>query len=923
MRHPGLSAEHLAMLRASGLSDETIEARGYRTVTSKAELKRLGFGPAQLLVPTLLVPIFGVGGEVVLYQHRPDHPRVKVKNGKAKAIKYETPRGARMALDVPPHVRAQMGDPAVPLIITEGVKKADAAVSRGLCCIALLGVWNFRGTNPAGGKVVLPDWGMIALNGRAVYIAFDSDIMEKAEVYRALVSLKEFLDFKKAHTKLIYLPPGGNGSKVGLDDFLAAGSTTQDLFSYATSELRRPPSSGGDDMPYEMTETGIVWMKATRDGAVPVSLTNFGATISAEIDLDDGQESRKQLEIEATLKGRSHRLRILAEEFPRMGWVLPHLGAGAIISAGIGAQDRAREAIQRFSPNIERHRVFAHTGWTKIDGAHTYLHAGGAIGANGPVDADVEVMLPDRIQRFELPPPARDLGEARRAIGASLGILDTAPDRITVPLLGAVARAVLDPPPDFGVFVAGPSGARKTELTALVQRHFGRTMDRLNLPGAWTSTENALEDLAFTTKNAIFVIDDFAPRGTQQDIQRLHQRADRLFRAQGNGAGRQRMKADMTLRKARPPRGLLVASGEDVPRGHSLRGRLLILELHKDAVDLDRLTASQHAAAEGLFTLALSGFVSWLAPRLDDVRAHMSYDAIIARTDFGTGGLHARTPVIVTQLQDALGLYMDYSTEVGAVSHQDRSRYLQRFRAALAEIVKHQPDQQSDAEPAKMFVRYLASAITTGRAHLVAPSGGVPSNAESYGWRKDGFNEWRPLGELVGWIEGQELFLDTEAAYVAAQKMGRDSTEALTVGASVLKRRLREQGWLLSVDTRGGVERLEVRRTLSGIRRPVLHLHISSLFDEEDAPGEVAHVAQVAQVRDDDDEPGPFGPVGPRHGERSIEAIRFEVAGWSVSRREEWAERAGIMEHDGAVSRDAAERHAWEALRADEDECPY
>ena len=75
-------------------------------------------------------------GEVALWQYRPDSPRV---NGKGKAIKYETPAGSRMDIDVPPRIRGQLADPKVPLSITEGVRKADAAVSVGLCCVALLG----------------------------------------------------------------------------------------------------------------------------------------------------------------------------------------------------------------------------------------------------------------------------------------------------------------------------------------------------------------------------------------------------------------------------------------------------------------------------------------------------------------------------------------------------------------------------------------------------------------------------------------------------------------------------------------------------------------------------------------------------------------------------------------------------------------
>jgi hypothetical protein len=38
-------------------------------------------------------------------------------------------------------------------------------------------------------------------------------------------------------------------------------------------------------------------------------------------------------------------------------------------------------------------------------------------------------------------------------------------------------------------------------------------MNRLHLPGAWASTGNSLEALAFHAKDALIVIDDFAPQG--------------------------------------------------------------------------------------------------------------------------------------------------------------------------------------------------------------------------------------------------------------------------------------------------------------------------------------------------------------------------------------------------------------------------
>jgi hypothetical protein len=185
-----LLPHHADLLRDSSITTEVARVRRYWSAEKKCELEKLGFSRQQQLVPALVIPIWNTQGEIALHQIRPDHPRCK---SDGKPLKYETPRGARMALDVPPMARPWIDDPSRPLFITEGARKADAAVSKGLCCVALLGVWNFRGSNAKGGKVALPDLEHVALNGRRVYICFDSDVMEKIQVHRALERLGELL----------------------------------------------------------------------------------------------------------------------------------------------------------------------------------------------------------------------------------------------------------------------------------------------------------------------------------------------------------------------------------------------------------------------------------------------------------------------------------------------------------------------------------------------------------------------------------------------------------------------------------------------------------------------------------------------------------------------------------------------------------
>lgn len=232
-----LSQEHIRSLCASAIKDEIINARGYKTITDEKELRELGFSPSQCRVPGLLLPLWTTDGQIGPYIYRPDNPRV-MENRKHKnpdgthplrVIKYEMPKGEGIRLDCPPTCQPKLADPSIPLWITEGQKKADALASVGLCAIALLGVWNFVGRNDFGGVTFLSDWQYVALNGRNIRLIFDSDLIIKRPVQQALERLREHLQRKGANIDVVYLPIQEDGSKVGVDDWLAAGHKVQEL----------------------------------------------------------------------------------------------------------------------------------------------------------------------------------------------------------------------------------------------------------------------------------------------------------------------------------------------------------------------------------------------------------------------------------------------------------------------------------------------------------------------------------------------------------------------------------------------------------------------------------------------------------------------------------------------------------------------
>src|SRR5215207_5218976 len=815
----------------SCLSARVAVKRGYRTVTHKAELERLGFGRNQRNVPALLVPIYGPTGEISLYQSRPDEPRI---NKRGKPVKYETPVGASMALDVHPFYRGRLGDPNTPLFITEGVKKGDALASCGLCAIALIGVWNWRGTNGLGGKTALAEWEYIALNDRKVYVAFDSDVMEKKEVYGALCRLKAFLEQKGAKVLLIYLPTGKDGRKQGVDDYLAAGGMVDDLLRHATSELKRSPREEGSETPYRNTPRGLVWEKPTQNGAVPTPLTNFIARITGDVAEDDGAEVRRSFEIEATLMGRSTIFTIPSSQFSGMGWATEHLGAGAIVYPGFGLRDHARAAIQLLSGGVPTRNVYAHTGWRLVDGEWVYLHAGGAIGRVGQVES-IHIELTGSLEGRTLlsPPESAELG---RAVRARLELWKLAPENIVVPLLAGAFRAALGDS-DFSLHLSGPTGEGKSELAALLQQHFGPELDARHLT-SWESTENAVEGQAFQAKDQLMVLDDFAPTGSSYDVQRWHKKADRVLRAKGNASGRQRMRPDTTLRPEKPPRALILSTGEDVPRGQSLRSRMLVLELAPGQLDWQRLSSCQRDAADELYAQAMAGFVRWSASRYKELRSGLKEEHALLREAASTSTQHRRTPSIIADLALGLRYFLMFANEVGALSEAEAEEFWGRGWLALGEAATAQLQHQSASEPTQRFRELLSAAVASGRAHLAGTEGYEPTSQGAWGWRLCG-DEWRPQGERVGWIIGEDLYLEPEAAFAAAQRQGRDSGDALTITGKTLRRRLHERGLLASTDDTRGV--LTVRRALDGSRRNVLHTSSNFLSTPSTRPDQPDH----------------------------------------------------------------------------------
>lgn len=119
--------------------------------------------------------------------------------------------------------KALINSPEVPLVITEGAKKAGALLTAGYPAIALPGI-NSGYRNDGGEKKLIPDLEVFATEGREIIIAFDQDkrFKTRLRVKDAIKTYKSLFAGKNAKKPLCKVSVLAWDGEKGIDDLIAS-----------------------------------------------------------------------------------------------------------------------------------------------------------------------------------------------------------------------------------------------------------------------------------------------------------------------------------------------------------------------------------------------------------------------------------------------------------------------------------------------------------------------------------------------------------------------------------------------------------------------------------------------------------------------------------------------------------------------------
>jgi hypothetical protein len=249
----------------------------------------------------------------------------------------------------------------------------------------------------------------------------------------------------------------------------------------------------------------------------------------------------------------------------------------------------------------------------------------------------------------------------------------------------------------------------------------------------------------------------------------------------------------------------------------------------------------------------MAGYIEWLAPRIETIQAQLTDLIAEERAQIGADG-HARSCSNTANLLLGMKCFLCYACEVGAITEQEAQMYLTRCKNALIQIAEEAYREDKEEKQSEQWRKLIVAALTNKNAYLTGSGGEYPGL--EYGWEqnvriieRDGVPEneetYHPKGKQIGWIVGDDIYLEPKAAYEVAKALGSSD---LTTLESTLRKFLHQDELLASTELNTSRKTYTVRRSLQRLQRNVLHIKRHTLFPNDPSPDSLTNLTNLTNT---------------------------------------------------------------------------
>ncbi|WP_374000316.1 hypothetical protein [Bdellovibrio bacteriovorus] len=608
-------------------------------------------------------------------------------------------------------------------------------------------------------------------------------------------------------------------TKTGIDDLLAAGGTAEAVGGDNADELvetiknthdlikESSPSDGGefDISGWLRTYNNKIQKYHENDkGGKWYSITNFsGEIVEAITECSNGQKTTFFI-VKLTLSSGETFLteRMTTKQFDEMSWL--RLYGSYHVQYVPDAKNilAIKVAISDNSKAVKNSVLKSEIGWSDDESTLGFYHASGIVGKESGSEQIIDVE--ESLESFDLSEYHSDL---------SLSDLydycekryELMPSRLNVFGRGAVYRAPLNHflPCDTTLFFTGGTGTYKSCYAGVLQSSYGKSFDYNNLPISWESTTNSIQTMLNMCKDVVCTIDDYAPNAAGSNPEELYAKAERVIRAVGNNSSRSRLNGDFKMQRTVRPRATPIGTAEEIPRGHSILGRMVINEVKPGEVIPENLTLVQEAGRKGYFVSLQRRYISYLSRTPPSKMAVRELRSSLASKFMGIGG-HSRGPENLANYALGWSFFFKFLVFESVISEADAERRMNEVIEIMRMVGMEQSQYVKQADSVEEFFAHLRYSLSTGHSYIVDKDGGRPVNFQQLGWRKvaetkSSVVDWETIANAtkIGWSSDEGVYLDWDVAYRQAQKAASSTGETIKTSSQTLLKRIAEAGHLL------------------------------------------------------------------------------------------------------------------------------
>lgn len=455
-------------------------------------------------------------------------------------------------------------------------------------------------------------------------------------------------------------------------------------------------------------------------------------------------------------------------------------------------------AISMTSPACPLHIAYAHYGWQETGDGWIYLHAGGAVGANGPI-ADVRVHV-SNMEAFSLPPAPNTPEAGRTSWLAVRSIFDAYPAKVAAALIGSWAWQTLTGKP-LALGARGHKGSGKTIAGCLWQSFWvpdiepGKALFHLGVDDASAAFMEEIN--AAAGYMGVFWDDpprEDSPEKSARSIASLARRAE-----DGRGKGRGKPKGG--TRKVLRHAAATFSTTEGVQLTGSAEDREYTLKWGATEVDLKLAwdLADTGGPARAAATTAL---VRWAAPAMpftDEMtdRAKAFRDTLMGGSADPLAPRLARKPAYAAT---GIEYWLRCAEELGLASKAECDALWDLAWSGICEGYHDQSDIGHGRADHERVLEILEQALRTAECHVVDHGGTAPADYQTWGYTLEGeggdHERVRAGGRRIGVLseDRSRVYLVPHTATQLIIRRSADMDDPLNLTEDAIGMALRDNG---------------------------------------------------------------------------------------------------------------------------------